>query len=236
MGASTAAGTKLSIGTTATDGTTDTYVVVGELVSIPEFGRTYNEVTYNPLSTRGTKKFKGSFNDGTVAVQLGKDSSDAGQAAMLAALDTDFDYNFKVELNDKIPPVAATVTISIATPGVVTDTAHGLADGTAVKFTTTGALPTGLTAGTTYYVLGIDDDSYSVSATKGGSAITTSGSGSGVDTRTTVPTNTTMIMKAKVMSYTTNVSTIDNVVMSTGTLSIQSGSLVETARLPAPTA
>ena len=44
-----------------------------------------------------------------------------------------------------------TVTLSIASPCVVTSTNHGLRDGTGLVFSTTGALPTGITAGTTYY-------------------------------------------------------------------------------------
>jgi len=77
-----------------------------------------------------------------------------------------------------------TVTITIASPGVVTDTAHGMSAGQKIKFTTTGALPTGLTAGTTYYVKTVSDaNSYTVSATNGGSAINTSGSQSGTHTR-----------------------------------------------------
>ena len=44
-----------------------------------------------------------------------------------------------------------TVTLTIASPCVVTSTNHGLRDGTRLVFSTTGALPTGITAGTTYY-------------------------------------------------------------------------------------
>ena len=44
------------------------------------------------------------------------------------------------------------VTLTIASPCVVTSTNHGLRDGTGLVFSTTGALPTGITAGTTYYV------------------------------------------------------------------------------------
>lgn len=47
--------------------------------------------------------------------------------------------------------LAKTVTMSIASPCVVTLTGHSLKIGTPVSFTTTGALPTGITAGTTYY-------------------------------------------------------------------------------------
>jgi hypothetical protein len=80
--------------------------------------------------------------------------------------------------------LSATVTMTIATPGVVTWTAHGLAAGDAVKFTTTGALPTGITAGTTYYVIsaGLTANTFRVSATVGGAAINTTGSQSGVHT------------------------------------------------------
>ena len=44
-----------------------------------------------------------------------------------------------------------TATMTIASPCVVSLTKHGLRDGTGVVFSTTGALPTGITAGTTYY-------------------------------------------------------------------------------------
>lgn len=82
--------------------------------------------------------------------------------------------------------LASTVTITIATPGVVSWTGHGLIAGSAVVFTTSGALPTGLTAGTTYYVIstGLGANSFQVSATAGGSAVNTSGSQSGTHTAT----------------------------------------------------
>lgn len=44
-----------------------------------------------------------------------------------------------------------TVTMTIASPCVVSLALHGLHNGTALVFSTTGALPTGVTAGTTYY-------------------------------------------------------------------------------------
>ena len=44
-----------------------------------------------------------------------------------------------------------TVTLTVESPCVVTSTNHGLRDGTRLVFSTTGALPTGITAGTTYY-------------------------------------------------------------------------------------
>jgi hypothetical protein len=79
-------------------------------------------------------------------------------------------------------PKSSTVTITIATPGVVTWNAHGLGDGNTVTFSTTGALPTGLTAATKYYVVNSTTNTFQVSATSGGAAINTTGSQSGVHT------------------------------------------------------
>ncbi|PKV47998.1 hypothetical protein CLU92_5473 [Janthinobacterium sp. 61] len=78
--------------------------------------------------------------------------------------------------------VSSAVTLSIASPGIVTWVAHGQAAGTPVSFATTGALPTGLVAGATYYVLSPAANTFSLSATVGGAAIATTGSQSGVHT------------------------------------------------------
>ena len=77
-----------------------------------------------------------------------------------------------------------TATMTIASPAVVTLTAHGLLAGDKIYFTTTGALPTGVTANTAYYVIsaGLATDTFRFSATSGGSAVDTSGSQSGVHT------------------------------------------------------
>lgn len=77
-----------------------------------------------------------------------------------------------------IGTTGAAFTITIATPGVVT-TSISLADGTPVVLTTDGALPTGLLAGETYYVVNSTGTTFSLAATSGGSPITTSGSQSG---------------------------------------------------------
>lgn len=79
--------------------------------------------------------------------------------------------------------VAATVTI--ATPGVVSlGVGASPPIGTPFGLTTTGALPTGLTAGVQYFVLadGWTPDGFKVSAQPGGTAINTSGVQSGVHT------------------------------------------------------
>jgi hypothetical protein len=75
-----------------------------------------------------------------------------------------------------------TATVSIATPAVATLAAHGWQIGQAIQWTTTGALPTGITAGTTYYIIatGFGAGAFQFSATKGGAAVNTSGTQSGV--------------------------------------------------------
>jgi hypothetical protein len=240
MGVSTAAGTALSIGTTALVGSTDTYNALGQITTIPEFGRVYTEIKFSPLSTRGVLKFKGSFDDGSIAVVMGKDSTDAGQQAALVARDVDADYNFKIVANDAVPAVTSTVGISVAAPGLVTLTAHGLKVGTQVQFQNgAGTLPTGLTASTTYFVTGgatLLTNTFAVSTTLAlaiaGTGITTTGSAGVGNTMVTVPTASQILMKAKVLSYTTKFDTLDSVVMSTMSLSITSGSIVETPHLP----
>lgn len=70
-------------------------------------------------------------------------------------------------------------TVTIASPGVFTRKKHGLFDGDRIILSTSGALPTGLSANTWYYIFYVDDDSFQVSATVDGTAIDTSGSQSG---------------------------------------------------------
>lgn len=80
-----------------------------------------------------------------------------------------------------IIPSLGTFTVTLASPGVFTLTAHGLVIGDRVYLTTTGALPTGLSANTIYYVVSVPTaDTFTLSASEGGSAINTSGSQSGV--------------------------------------------------------
>lgn len=127
----------------------------------------------------------------------------------------------------------ATFTVTIASPAVFTATAHGLAANTPISFTTTGALPTGLVAGTVYYVKSPTTDTFNVSATSGGSAINTSGTQSGVHTYTASlnynqpVTNTTYWLSAgntnkwkafdqSITSQSSNTDAIQNVFKTTG--------------------
>ena len=79
-------------------------------------------------------------------------------------------------------PVIGTFTVTIASPAVFTLNAHGMSDGDRVRLFTTGALPTGLSANTDYYVLWAATNTFQLSATRGGAAINTSGTQSGAHT------------------------------------------------------
>ncbi len=74
-----------------------------------------------------------------------------------------------------ILPFQSAVTVTQANPAVVTWTAHGFSAGQPVVFASTGDLPYGIVAGTTYYVLaaGLTTNAFEISATVGGSAIST---------------------------------------------------------------
>lgn len=92
------------------------------------------------------------------------------------------DFSWK---NVSLP--ANVTSISNASPAVVTY-ANTFAANDPVIFSTTGTLPTGLTAGTTYYVIsaGLSGSVFRVSATVGGAAINTSSAGSGTHSVTSI--------------------------------------------------
>lgn len=75
-----------------------------------------------------------------------------------------------------------TVTMTLATPGVVTWNSHGLSNYFPIKFTTSGALPTGVTAGQTYWTKNVSTNTFEFSLLPGGVSINTSVSQSGTHT------------------------------------------------------
>jgi hypothetical protein len=76
------------------------YTIIGEVTDIGEFGRMHALVTHIPVATRRVQKFKGSYNNGSVVVQMGRDQANAGQTAAKAAVLSDASYSFKVVLQD----------------------------------------------------------------------------------------------------------------------------------------
>lgn len=86
-------------------------------------------------------------------------------------------------------PSLGTVTLTIASPCVITLAAHPFRPGDRFRLFTTGALPTGLTANTDLFVAtaGFSTNTFQVSLTRGGSSINTSGSQSGTHTLQAFP-------------------------------------------------
>lgn len=101
MAARTSAGTAIAIG--AAPSTYDvagfdavSFDTIGEVTDAGEYGKVYNLVTHNPLATRQTKKFKGSYNNGSITLQLAIDEADVGQIAASTASDSDDSYSIRV--------------------------------------------------------------------------------------------------------------------------------------------
>ncbi|WP_322886993.1 hypothetical protein U8C36_12130 [Sinorhizobium medicae] len=157
-------------------------------------------ITESVISSGRDLKAKGTRNAGSMQNNFIILPDDVGQIALIEAEATPYNYPFKLLFNDAPPAKTSTVTMTIASPGVISWNAHVLAASTPVKFSTTGALPTGLTAGTTYYVLNPTANDFQVAATPGGAAIDTSGTQSGTHTATTVPTGTTKYFYGIVMT------------------------------------
>ena len=74
------------------------WLPVGEIVDPGEFGRKYALVSHTPVATRGVQKFKGSFNEGTMAMTMGLDSVDTGQMALRTASKLDTPVSLKITL------------------------------------------------------------------------------------------------------------------------------------------
>jgi hypothetical protein len=100
--------------------------------------------------------------------------------------DTDWDAAFYSGLRtETLDATERTATITIASPAVITviGSGLGLTNGSVIRFSTSGTLPTGITAGTNYYVININIFSnqvtFNISTSRGGTPINTSGSQSG---------------------------------------------------------
>lgn len=93
-------------------------------------------------------------------------------------------YGCQIESNG-VNQSTSTVTVTSATPAVVSWTAHGLVAEDPVIFTNSGgALPTGITADYIYYVsaTGLTANAFQFSLTPGGASVATSSTGTGTHT------------------------------------------------------
>jgi len=204
MGMNAVAGSKIYISATsvtykdtvvAGDFTGVVWTEIGGWTSAGAVGSEHQVLTQDVISSGVTQYRKGTRGFPRIENTFLPDLTDAGQNLFRSAVDSCRPYAFKVEWSAGCA-ATGTVTISQATPGVVTWTAHGLSAGAPVVFTTTGALPTGLTAGTTYYVLatGLTANTFQVGATAGGTAINTTSAGSGTHTATAQPVGETTLI------------------------------------------
>jgi len=103
-----AIGTKADIDTSTdsaaiSDFQNDTFAVVGEVESIGSFGDEISSVTFTALDDQRVRKFKGSRDAGTMDITVAFRATDTGQQDMQAAVEdeTQDDFNFRVEINDK---------------------------------------------------------------------------------------------------------------------------------------
>jgi hypothetical protein len=163
-------------------------LVIGNLepVSLVEPAATFVTLTYD--NNAGDVRLNSAGAHGlTAAVAVGEDvyvtwtggTADTGFYEV-TALDVD---TTGTAVSIDLPYISSTVTITIAAPGVVTWTGHGLAANDTIRFTTTGALPTGLAINTTYYVKTVlSANTFTVSTSAGGAAVTTTGTQSGTQT------------------------------------------------------
>ncbi|MHB2165734.1 hypothetical protein [Alsobacter sp. R-9] len=108
MAVSSAAKSKVYICTSTTIPTTLsafkalTWVEVGEVMEVGEFGDESDVIEFTALGDARVRKFKGPRDAGTLEITCGRSPNDAGQIAVRAALNDDFDRPFKIVLNDKL--------------------------------------------------------------------------------------------------------------------------------------
>jgi hypothetical protein len=155
-----------------------------EPVSLVEPAATFVTLTY--ANNAGDVKLVSAGVHGlTNAVSQGSDlyitwTGGTASTGFYEVLDADTDTK---EVTIDLPYISSTVTITIAAPGVITWAGHGLSVNDTIRFTTTGALPTGLAINTTYYVKQVlSANTFTVSTSAGGAAVTTSGTQSGTHT------------------------------------------------------
>lgn len=112
----TAAGCRFWLGgktgaDTQTQYEADTYVEVGEIEDLGEFGDTFSSVTFTSLKNGRVRKYKGTADAGDLTLTVGLDNGDAGQKAVKVAHKdrSKGDYNIKITLNDGDPTATPVV-------------------------------------------------------------------------------------------------------------------------------
>ncbi len=127
---------------------------------------------------------------------------DAGQAALIAAEKSPFNYAFRILRNDAPFGTPKTpLTMTIASPAVASFTAHGWSIGQRIQFSTSGKLPDPVVPGKDYYLVAtVAANTFSFSDTLGGAAIITTGIQSGVHSVYGIGTGSQRLFIGLVMS------------------------------------
>jgi len=76
------------------------YIEIEEVEDMGSVGDSAEDVTFTAVGNRRVRHLKGSFDAGTQTLTCGRDPLDDGQVQLAVAQRTDFDYAFKIELND----------------------------------------------------------------------------------------------------------------------------------------
>jgi len=174
----------------ASDFTGYTWTRIPGWATSGDLGAEQATITQTIIDQNTTIYAKGTISFPIMSNQFVPDNVDPGHAAFRAAQRACKPYPFRIVWGADCEE-SSIVTISNGADATVTWPGHGFAAGTPVVLSTTGALPTGLTAGTTYYVVAPTTDAFSLAATPGGSAIATSSAGSGTHTAVAVPVGET---------------------------------------------
>jgi hypothetical protein len=115
-----------------------------------------------------------SASSATESVGFGADS----EKIILVIYGEDYVYS-NIKDEQIIFPFDVTINIGSST---FTKVSHGLEAGDEIRFTTGGSLPTGIALNTTYYVRDVSENSFKVSSTLNGIAVSLSGTQSGTHT------------------------------------------------------
>lgn len=83
-----------------------TWVEVGYISEVPEYGPEYSEVNFTPLATGIKAKYHGELDYGSISLPFALAESDAGQTALKAAMTNKARVSFKIEF----PKLATTST------------------------------------------------------------------------------------------------------------------------------
>jgi hypothetical protein len=99
------AGSKIYIGTTAaaddeTEFAADSYTEIKPAETIGDFGDTATDVKFLGIGDSRAQHLKGSKDAGTIQLTCGRDDTDSGQLACVAAFASPLDFNFKIEWNN----------------------------------------------------------------------------------------------------------------------------------------